>query len=136
MVDGDHTIKWQYKNDAKTDTFHTITAVLNCSSNVLTAYVRWKSNTGSYQSYYSVSDAKADAYREWQATWDSSGNTWTINVEDDLFEGANDTDVGMRTSGGVLTKYTDDYDIAVSGSGSGYGPSDDDRMWEIEVGTS
>ena len=40
----------------------------------------------------------------------------------------------MRTTGGKVTKYTDQYDIAVSGSGAGYGPSDDDRIWEIEVG--
>ena len=134
MVDGDHVIQWRFTHDAKSDTLYSITAVLSCASNVLTAYVKWLNHNSTYPAYTSAADTKVDANREWQATWDSSNNTWTINVEDDLFDGANDAAVGMRASGGKLTKYTDDYDIAVSGSGAGYGPSDDDRMWEIEVG--
>ena len=115
-------------------THFTLSAVLKGASNVLTAYARWKNHSSSFQSYYSESDATADAYREWQITWDSSDNTWTIDVEDDLWEGANNVNVGMRTTGGKVTKYTDQYDIVVTGSGAGYGPSDDDRIWEIEVG--
>ena len=134
MVDGDHVIQWRFTHDAKKDTLYSITAVLSCASNVLTAYVQWKNHNTTYPTYTSAADTKVDGNSEWQATFDSSNNTWTINVEDDLWEGANNTNVGMRTTGGKLTKYTDDYDIAVSGAGAGYGPSDDDRMWEIEVG--
>ncbi len=125
MVDGDHVIKWQFKHDAKSDTYYSITAVLSCASNVLTAYVIWRNNGASYQDYYDAATAKDAAYQVWQITWDNSTNTWTIDDEDGMWEGANTGAASMSTSGGTVTK-NGPYDIV--------GSATDDKMWEITVG--
>ena len=126
MVDGDHTIKWKHKHDAKSDTFYTVTAVLSCASNVLTARAHWQS-ASSYGTYVDTATAKEYGTLRWQATWDSSNNTWTVNTSDDDWQQSNNANVSVATSGGKLHKVTTQYSI------TGSSPADG-RMWEIEVG--
>ena len=129
MVDGSAVVKWKFKHDAKSDTYHTCTAVLWAESNVLEAQAHWNSNTSSSIAYVTEAYAKANGnLAPWKATWDPDTNTWTVDTDDDLWQGSSNGAVGIAGSGGSLAKKTTQYDI------TGSSPSDN-RIWEITVGT-
>jgi len=127
MVDGDHVIKWQHRHDAKTDTYYSVTAVLECASNVLTAYAHYTNHSSSYQAYVTAATAKSSGDLRWQITWNSGTNTWTVNTSDDDWQQSNNSNVSITTSGGTVGKYTTQYSIIGSSPADG-------RMWEITVG--
>ena len=129
LEDGNHYLRWKHKHEAKSDTHFTNTAVLRCESNVLYAYVHWQSH-GSLQSgnYVDAATAISSGYLYWQITWDPDANTWTVDQNDQWWQGNNSaSSVNITTSGGKIGKGTTAYNI------TGSDPADG-RMWEIEVG--
>ena len=112
MVDGDHVIMWKFKHDVKNDTWRNITSVLNCTSNVLTAYRKEVTYANSSYGYTSVADTKVEANIKWQLTWSSATNTWTINDDsDDFYNQAANAAVSWQTTGSFVGKQIGDNEI-------------------------
>ena len=128
IEDETHFVRWKHKHDAKSDTHFTTTAVLTCSSNVISAYTHWQS-PGTLQSgnYVDAATAISSGTLYWQITWDPDDNTWTVNTSDDDWQQSNNGNVSITTDGGTIGKYTTQYSI------TGSSPADG-RMWEITIG--
>jgi hypothetical protein len=125
LVDGDHAMQYQMRHDSKTDLYYAITAVLSCTSNVVTIYLTWTQDASSYQAYTSVVDTKVSGNKKTQFTW-GTDNTWTVQTDAyNIFNSAFDADCAITSTGGTLHNLIDDVTIA--------GDAADHRIWEVVV---
>jgi len=125
LVDGDHALQYQMRHDAKSDLYYSITAVMSCTSNVITVYLTWTQDASSYQSYTSVGDTKVSGNKKIQFTW-GTDNTWTVQTDAyNIFNSAFDADCAIASTGGTLHNLIDD--VTIDGDAS------DKRVWEVVV---
>jgi len=125
LVDGDHALQYQMRHDAKSDLYYSITAVMSCTSNVVTIYLTWTQNASSYQAYTSVGDTKVSGNKKTQFTW-GTDNTWTVQTDAyNIFNATFDADCAITSTGGTLHNLIDDVTIA--------GDASDKRIWEVVV---
>jgi hypothetical protein len=132
MVSGDHVIMWKFKHDAKSDTWHTMTSVLNCSASssgsILSGYRALKTGPNSLASYYTVEEAKVDAFLHWQLIWTKATNTWSVADESDKMYDSSGTGhpVSYQTTGSFIGKHIGDNQIRNADPA-------DHWVWKIDV---
>ena len=137
-LSGDHVIMWKFKHDAKSDTWHTMTSVLNCSASssgsILSGYRALKTGPNSLASYYTVEEAKVDAFLHWQLIWTKATNTWSVADESDKMYDSSGTGhpVSYQTTGSFIGKHIGDNQIRGAG-GSGFADPADHWVWKIDV---
>jgi hypothetical protein len=77
LVDGDHLLQFQFRTDAKIDTYHSLSVVMSCSNNVITIADRWYGNSNSTPDYWTAANVLAAPTFHWLTlTYTPATRTW------------------------------------------------------------